>query len=516
MGLIKMALAAGRSTLADEVLEYFYCDALPDDVLIRKGAARNGNNKSASKYGSNNNNSNNIISNGSHIAVNEGQAMILVQDGKVTDFTMEPGVFIVDTSTEPSLFYGGFGKGIVDSFKQFGHRFTFGGDTGKDQRVYFINIRPLANQKWGTSTPINYIAPILGAQKQNLGSAPVNIGCRGAYQMIVSDPILLYKAAGNVDYEYKFDNNNNWVSQIKGQIMESVGISIQSFSTQDVEIEKLQVVGNAQLKEMLNQAITEDIVNTIGVSIEKFVIESVTPMPDSLYDEYKKTRTEVQQTSRYMDNAYAQGGKAMGQVEMMKGMAEGASKGSNGSTGVDGAMNMMGMAMMGNMMNGNGMFGGGNNQQQGGGFNGGNPTPPNGGGSPAPQGGWDCQCGQKGITGAFCSNCGAKKPEPKDNSWKCGCGADNTGAFCTTCGNKKPDENGAQQAADTSAMAWTCSTCGTKNDQGLFCHNCGSKKPNPIKKYKCDKCGWEPSDSTKPPKFCPQCGDIFNEEDIVE
>lgn len=514
MGLIKMAVGAAKSVLADQVLEYFYCDALPDNVLIRKGTPRNGNNKSASKYGSTNNNSDNIISNGSHIAVNEGQGMILVEDGAIVDFTMETGTYIVDKTSEPSLFYGKFGQNVVASFKNFGKRFTFGGDTGKDQRVYFINIRPLANQMWGTASPISYEAPILGAQRQYLGSSPVNIGCRGIYRMIVSDPILLYKAAGNIVSEYRYDEDNNWVGEIKSKIMESLGINIQSMSADYITIEMLAAAGTAQLKEKLNQSLYDDIVNTIGISIESFTIQSVKAIEDSLYEDYKKTRSEVQQTSRYMDNAYAQGGKSMGQVEMMKGVAAGAAKGgSSEGAGMNSAMNMMGMAMMGNMMGGNGIFG----NNQGGGVNpmnngGGVPTTPN-----QPQGGWDCACGQKGVQGIFCGSCGAKKPEPPtpDNTWKCACGTDNTGNFCMGCGAKKPDTMGNQEKADISSLVWDCPQCGTKIDQGMFCSNCGTKKPNPIKKYKCDKCGWEPSDPANPPKFCPQCGDIFNESDIV-
>ena len=123
--------------------------------------------------------------------------------------------------------------------------------------------------------------------------------------------------------------------------------------------------------------------------------------------------------------------------------------------------------------------------------------------APAAPAGWTCACGQDGITGNFCPNCGGKKPEPKPaaESWQCACGATATGKFCPECGKPKPAADG-----------WTCA-CGAVN-KGKFCSECGAKKPAGVPQYKCDKCGWEPSDPTHPPKFCPECGDPFDDGDV--
>ena len=124
--------------------------------------------------------------------------------------------------------------------------------------------------------------------------------------------------------------------------------------------------------------------------------------------------------------------------------------------------------------------------------------------APAPaQNGWKCACGAT-ATGKFCPECGAKKPEPKPaGGWKCACGATANGKFCPECGSSKPADDGG----------WTCS-CGQQN-KGKFCVGCGSKKPAGVPQYRCDKCGWQPEDPTKAPRFCPECGDPFDNGDII-
>ena len=132
MGLIKAALGSVGGVLADQWKEYFYCESLPANVLAVKGQKR------TSGRSSNTRGSDNIISNGSIIAVADGQCMLIVEQGKVVDVCAEPGEFTYDTSTEPSIFSGSLGDSILETFKTVGKRFAFGGDTGKDQRIYFF------------------------------------------------------------------------------------------------------------------------------------------------------------------------------------------------------------------------------------------------------------------------------------------------------------------------------------------------------------------------------------------
>jgi len=150
MGLIKAAKDAIQSMLADQWREYFYCDSLSDDILAVKGQKRATGGRGSNKG------TDNIISNGSVIAVNEGQCMMIVEQGEIVDFCAEAGEFVYDNSTEPSLFYGDLGDNIKKTFSAIGRRFTFGGGTGKDQRVYFFNTKEIMNNLYGTAAPIPF------------------------------------------------------------------------------------------------------------------------------------------------------------------------------------------------------------------------------------------------------------------------------------------------------------------------------------------------------------------------
>ena len=150
MGLIKAALGAAGGVMADQWKEYFYCESIPENVMAVKGLHR------TSGRSSNYKGSENIISNGSVVAVADGQCMIIVDQGKVTELCAEPGEFVYDSSTEPSIFSGELGTSILDTFKNIGKRFTFGGEPPKDQRVYYFNTKELIGNKYGTPSPVPF------------------------------------------------------------------------------------------------------------------------------------------------------------------------------------------------------------------------------------------------------------------------------------------------------------------------------------------------------------------------
>src|SRR5574344_1107425 len=196
MGLIKAGIGALGGTMADQWKEFFYCDALPNDVLMRKGEKR------VSGRSSNTKGNDNIISNGSGIAVADGQCMIIVEQGMIVEVCAEPGECTYDKSTEPSIFTGPLGKGIIDTFKTIGKRFTYGGDTGKDQRVYYFNTKELIDNKFGTPNPIPF-----RVVDRNIGlDIDVSVRCSGVYSYKIADPLLFYtNVCGNVEREYTRD-----------------------------------------------------------------------------------------------------------------------------------------------------------------------------------------------------------------------------------------------------------------------------------------------------------------------
>ena len=470
MGLLKAGIGALGGVLADQWKEFFYCDALDMDTLMVKGQKR------TSRRSSNTKGSDNIISNGSGIAVADGQCMIIVEQGKVVEVCAEPGEYTYDTSTEPSIFAGSFGQSLKDSFKAIGKRFTYGGDTGKDQRVYYLNTKEIMGNKFGTPSPIIFE---VANKRMNLYRT-VNIRCNGVYSYIISDPLLFYtRIAGNVSGIFTRDILDE---QLKAEFVDALQPAFGALA--EMEIRPAQIPAKAnELKKAMNDALRTEWAENRGLSIEKIALNPITLNPEDM------------QKIQSLEDAMTAGQNPF----MMAGldatsMAEARVAAANNASGAMAGFMGMGMA---------GAMGGGNNaaqsfyqmglqqqqmqqaQQQA---------------APAADG-WKCSCGAT-ATGKFCPECGSKKPEPAAG-WKCSCGATATGKFCPECGSPKPADDGS----------WICS-CGAKNT-GKFCAECGGRKPAGVPQYKCDKCGWQPADPTKAPRFCPECGDPFDNGDIV-
>ncbi|MBO5797692.1 MAG: SPFH domain-containing protein [Clostridia bacterium] len=441
MGLIKAGLGALGGTLADQWKEFFYCDSLPVDVLMKKGQKQIGGRSSNTKG------SDNVISNGSGIAVADGQCMIIVEQGKVVEVCAEPGEFTYDTSTEPSIFAGKLGQSILDTFKTIGKRFTMGGDTGKDQRVYYFNTKEIIGNKFGTPSPI-----IFEVMNKRLGfSRTVNVRCNGMYSYTISNPLLFYtKIAGNVADEYTRDMIDD---QLKTEFVSALQPAFGALAEMELRPAQLPAKVN-ELKAAMNEALQYEWVESRGISVEKIALNPIT-----LNDEDMKTIQEMEDSMSYGSNA----AMALGRMASANANAMEIAAGNEA-----GAMTgFMGMGMAGNAM------GGGMNVVQ--------------------------QIAQLQQQQAAAAPAPAA---PAAGSWTCACGTVATGKFCPECGAPKPADEG-----------WTCA-CGTVN-KGKFCSECGAKKPAGVPQYKCDKCGWQPEDPTKAPKFCPECGDPFDNGDIV-
>ena len=487
MGLIKAAFGAAGGVLADQWKEYFYCDSLPETVLMAKGEKRRG------KRSSNTKGSDNVISNGSVISVADGQCMMIVDNGRIAEFSAEPGEFIYDTSAEPSIFSGSLGESIKASFAAFGRRFTFGGDVGRDQRVYYFNTKEIMGNKYGTPVPVPFrvVDPNIG-----LDFEP-GLRCNGEYTYRITDPILFYKTlAGNVGGNYTRDMLD---SQLKSQFLTCLQPAFAKISEMGIRYSALPS-HTLEISEAMDDALTKKWSGERGIRIVSVSVNSVTISPED-----EATIKELQKTAVFRNTSMAAAYTVASQGEAMKTAA------ANPNGAMMGFMGM-GMAQQAGGVNAAQLFQMGQQQQAApaagswkcscGATAAGKFCPECGSKKPEPKpaGGWKCSCGAT-ATGKFCPECGS--PRPADNSWKCVCGATATGKFCPECGSPKPADDGS----------WTC-TCGQKNT-GKFCPNCGAKKPAGVPQYRCDKCGWQPADPTRAPRFCPECGDPFGDGDIV-
>lgn len=443
MGLIKAGLGAVGGTLADQWKEYFYCDSLEKDVLVVKGQKR------TSGRSSNTKGSDNIISNGSVIAVADGQCMIIVEQGKIVEVCAEPGEFTYDTSTEPSIFTGKLGDSIKDTFRTIGKRFTFGGDTGKDQRVYYFNTKELIDNKFGTQNPIPF-----RVVDRNIGlDVDVSIRCSGVYSYKITDPLLFYtNVCGNVDGAYKRQELD---PQLKTEFISALQPAFGKLS--DMEMRPNQIVNHVgDLEAAMNEALTAKWSDLRGLSVVSIALN-----PINLPEEDAEMIKQAQRTGMMRDPSMAGATLVGAQADAMKAAASNEGGAMNGFIG-------MGMAMnAGGGMNAQNFYNMGQQQQQ--------------------------QQAQQ-----------SQPQQQAQGGWKCPqCGSQAKGKFCPECGTAKPAEQ----------KGWTCK-CGAVN-LGKFCQECGSPKPAGAPLYKCDKCGWEPSDPKNPPKFCPECGDPFDDNDIV-
>ncbi|MBQ7542817.1 MAG: SPFH domain-containing protein [Clostridia bacterium] len=440
MGLIRAGVGALGGVLADQWKEFFYCDAIAKDVMVVKGQKRI-TGRSANTKGNDN-----IISNGSGIAVADGQCMIIVEQGKIVEVCAEPGEFTYDTSTEPSIFTGRLGDSIKQTFKTIGKRFTYGGDTAKDQRVYYFNTKELTDNKFGTPNPVPF-----RVVDRNIGlDIDISVRCNGIFSYRIADPLLFYtNVCGNVESEY---NRSEIDAQLKTEFLNALQPAFAKISEMGIRYSALP--GHTmELSDAMNDVLTAKWTDLRGLAIVSVGINSITAPKED--EDLIKT---LQRNAVMRDPTMAGATLVGAQAEAMKAAASNSAGAMTGFMGLGFAQNAGGM-------NAQNLFAMGGQQQQ----------------------------AQQPVQQPV------QQAAPAD-SWKCSCGNIATGKFCTECGKAKPE-----------AQGWTCK-CGAVN-LGKFCPNCGAQKPADAPLYRCDKCGWMPEDPHHPPKFCPECGDVFDEND---
>ncbi|MBQ5976597.1 MAG: SPFH domain-containing protein [Oscillospiraceae bacterium] len=425
MGLIHAALGAASGVLADQWKEYFYCEAIPADVLVTKGIKRSGGRSSNTRG------SDNIISNGSVIAVADGQCMIIVEQGKVVDLCAEPGEYTYDSSSEPSLFTGSLSQSIKEVFKNIGKRFTFGGEPAMDQRVYYFNTRELVGNKYGTPSPVPF-----RVVDKNIGlDVDIAIRCFGEYSYRVSNPILFYtNICGNVKTAYTRDQID---SQLKTELLTALQPAFARIS--DMGIRYSALPGHTQeLADTLNDVLSAKWRDLRGIEIVSFGVSSV-----KASEEDEAMIKELQRNAAFRNPNMAAAHLVGAQASAMQAAAS--------NEGAGAPMAFMGMNMAGQAggINAQSLYQMGQQQPA----------------APAADS-WTCPTCGKAVSGNFCPDCGTKKPAI--DFWTCtSCGTKNKGKFCTECGAKKP----------AGVPQYKCNKCGWEpadpTNPPKFCPECG-------------------------------------------
>jgi len=423
--------------MADQWKDYFYCEALPEDVMAIKGKKR------VSGRSSNTKGEENIITTGSVIAVADGQCMIIVEQGKVLDVCAEPGEFVFDVGGEPSIFAGGdLKENALASLMSVWERLKFGGAPGKDTRIYYFNTKELIGNKYGTPNPVPF-----RVVDSNIGlDIDIAIRCFGEYSYRITNPMLFYtNVCGNVTTSYV---RSTIEGQMKTELMTALQPAFARISEMGIRYSALPG-RTAELAQALNDVLSAKWRDLRGIEIVSFGVSSV-----KASEEDEQMIKDLQKSAVMRDPTMAAATLVGAQADAMRAAANNESGAMMGFMG-------LGMAQQAGGANAQNLFSMGQQQPQ-------QQAP-----APGVAAGWSCACGHAGNTGKFCAECA--KPKPQTDGWTC--------------------------------------SCGTVN-QGKFCMECAKPKPAGVSQYKCDKCGWEPEDPTKPPKFCPECADPFDDGDI--
>ncbi len=417
MGLIKAISGAIGSTMADQWVEYIKCDAMPANILAMRGR------KETTRRSSNTKGEDNVITDGSRVDVADGQCMLIVENGRVLDFCAEPGQYVYQTGTQPSLFSGGLGN-LSATFEEVGRRFSAGGQALSTQRVYYINTKEIYGNKWGVGN-----VPFRDSEF----NFSIKLRAYGEYSYRISDPLLFYvNVCGNM--EAAFDRSRI-ESQLRAEMQSAMQPALGRMALQKVPHDMLPNF-TEQICAELNTELTEKWGKKRGISMVSMAIAGVNPDEESL-DMIQKFQESRVYTDPRMMGARLGGAQANAMEYAAQNQA--------------GAMT--------------GFMGMGFAQQAGGGN--------------------AAQFYQMGQQPAAPAPAAAPAQTPA----------------------------AAPAAPAQPEQGWSCPGCGTVN-QGKFCHECGAKKPAGAPLYRCDKCGWQPEDPQHPPKFCPECGDRFDDNDV--
>ena len=400
MGIIKAAVSSVKGTLADSWLEVIEPDNMTDQTVMVKGVkVRNG-------KGANTKGSSDAISNGSIIHVYPNMMMLLVDSGKIVDYSAEEGYYEVSQSAAPSLFNGELNETIKDTWE----RFKFGGIPTSTQKVYYINLQEIKGIKFGTRNPVNYY--------DNKYDAELFLRAHGTYSIKITDPLKFFNEAiprGASRCEFSEINQ-----QYSDEFMDALQSAINQLSADGIAISSV-TSKSRELSKYMASTLDEDWNELRGIEICSVGIASIS------YDDESKRLINMRNQGAMLKDASIREGFVQGNI------AEGIkAAGSNTAGAATAFMGMgMGMNMAGGFMNAASQTNAQQMQMQ---------AQQAAQQQAAQQAAntWKCSCGAEN-TGNFCNNCGTKKPVPQNGiQWQCSCGAVNTGNFCNNCGAKRP------------------------------------------------------------------------------
>ena len=411
-GALNAGLGAAGNVLANQWKEFIYCDSIPDDTLMVKGR------KQVSGKSSNTKGEDNVITNGSGIVVNDGQCMIIVENGKVVEVCAEPGKFTYDTSLAPSIFAGSFGQSLIDSFKMLGQQFTYGGQAGNDQRVYYFNTKVIMGNKYGTPAPV----PFRLVDSKIFLDLDITIRLNAIYSYRLVDPLLFYtKIAGNVNDTFKAADIEQ---QLKSEISGKLNTALGKLSAMEIRYNELPL-HTEEMSEALKEQLHQKWVVEKGIELVSFDVNSA-----NTTEENEKLIRDAQAEARYQHAGLGAAALTAAQAQALKDAA----KNPNGAANAMFGVGMIGGGMGGGMGNTiNALYQQANQeaaaQQQ---------AQAAAAAQAQAANMWKCECGAEN-TGNFCPKCGKPKPEvPASTTWVCACGAENDGNFCTKCGKPRP------------------------------------------------------------------------------
>lgn len=423
MGLIRAMVAAADGVLKDQWKEYFAVDALENDILVKKGVLHT---KKSFFFGKRNKANEDIITNGSIITVNEGQVALIVDNGRIVEFCAEAGAFEWNTSSEPSCFGGEFFKGMLESFKRVGYRFAFGGDTGSQQRVYYVNTKEIFDNKFGTQTPVPYDDPYY--------KTALYIRYFGQYSFKIEDPVMFFTSiSGNVSDVYTTENLK---SMCADEFMTALDTALARCAGDGVKFSRLPTM-QREIAAYMSETLDGEWKAKRGMVITSVALAKVTP------DDKSRERIEEFDTNMmHADPEAMTGGMAYAQMRAMRDAAKNASGAMTGFMGFGMANNAMGGERAQETLIDNAKVLRSEKDMAAVGKN-------------------TCSCGNM-FDGKFCPECG-KKAEESDE-WQCSCGHKNTGKFCSECGQKKQIDHSCSCGYRSENPFKFCPECGKKNE----------------------------------------------------